>query len=204
MARSASSKTSFRTLLRENGVKHPEFAICRSVQDVWLFSEQGSRKIVIKPDDSSGSRGVVVLERDHTEESLAAAWRKTIHFSRNGLVCAEFFLPGTEVGGDAFFKDGKLHFFAITKKHLAGVMVRGHSFPARLSPLESQAIENEISRVAKALGYLNGPMNFDAILNENCATVLEVGLRSGGNGIPDIIFHSRGGRSADLGAGECS
>lgn len=192
MARTASSKTSFRTLLRDNGLQHPDFSACRSAEDVQIFARQSSRKIVVKPDDSSGSRGVSVLDKNPAQETVMNAWQKARHFSRNGLVCAETFIHGTEVGGDAFFKDGNLHFLGTTAKHLTGVIVQGHSFPGTLTPLENRSIENEILGVAGALGYTDGPMNFDLMVNETGVTVLEIGLRNGGNGIPDLIRHNRG------------
>ncbi len=192
MARTASSKTSFRTLLRENGLRHPDFSVCRSADDVQIFARRSSRKIVVKPDDSSGSRGVSVLDKNPAEETVMNAWQKARHFSRNGLVCAETFIHGTEVGGDAFFKDGKLHFLGTTAKHLTGVIVQGHSFPGTLTSFESRLIENEIASVAAAFGYTDGPMNFDVMVNETGVTVLEIGLRNGGNGIPDLIRHNRG------------
>ena len=192
MACTASSKTSFRTLLRDNGLQHPDFCVCRSAEDVKAFARQSTQRIVVKPDDSSGSRGVTVLDKNPAEETIMSAWQKAQCFSRNGLVCAETFIRGTEVGGDAFFKDGNLLFIGTTKKHLMGVIVQGHSFPCVLTPFESKLVENEILGVVKALGYTDGPINFDVMLNETGVTVLEIGLRSGGNGIPDLILRNRG------------
>jgi biotin carboxylase len=188
----ASSKTTFRTFLQKSLFNFPYFVSCTCPQDVWNFHQKSTNKIVIKPDDSSGSRGVTILEHGQTQEAVLEAYRNAVKSARNGRVCAESFVEGKEVGGEAFFLNGKLHFFTTTYKHLNGIVVQGHSVPSDLSDSELMDVRDEVSRVAFKLGYENGPMNFDVIINGRKAVILDIGLRNGGNGILDLIYHSQG------------
>jgi len=192
MADTVSSKTAFRSFLKESNLNCPEFRICKTAEDAWIFYQALETKAVIKPDDSSGSRGVTILPCGASREDVAEAYQSARNFSRSGTVCAEAFIEGVEVGGDAFFVDGDIRSFSITCKHMAGVVVRGHSLPGNLPEEKSALVKAEVGRVASTLGYNNGPVNFDVMLNGSRVTVLEMGLRNGGNGILDVIKHSEG------------
>lgn len=188
----ASSKTAFRLFLSESDLNSPDFARCECAQDVWDFYQKINDSMVVKPDDSSGSRGVTVLDSGQTKESIMVAYRNAVMFSRNGRVCAESFVEGIEAGGEAFFLNGNLQFFTTTFKHMDGVLVQGHSVPSGLSESELLIVKNEVCCAASNLGYENGPMNFDVIIHDKRAIIIELGLRNGGNGIFDLIYHSEG------------
>jgi len=187
-----SSKIGFRTFLQKNGLNCPNFAACRSAEDAISFCDSWDNGKVLKPDDSSGSRGVTILEAGAGTDMIEEAYRHAAQHSRSGLVCAEEFLAGMEVGGDAFFIDGTLGFFTTTCKHMEGTLVRGHSLPGSLPRHQVTQVKNEIYRIASRLGYRDGPINFDVMVAENGATAIEVGLRNGGNGIVDLIRCSEG------------
>lgn len=192
MAETVSSKSAFRSFLRRNNLNHPDFISCKSYEEIWAFYQKLNVKMVVKPDDSSGSRGVIVLDPGQSKKIVMDAYQNAVKFSRTGRVCAEEFIPGIEVGGEAFLQYGEIRLFTVTCKHVAGVMVQGHSLPGRLTEMETLRVKDEINQVASKLSYLNGPVNFDVMLSENKATILEMGLRNGGNGIIDLIYHSCG------------
>ena len=191
-ADTVSSKTNFRDFLTANGMNCPKHFRCRSPEDAWNFARKEPSRKVIKPDDSSGSRGVTILDCSPSERDVKDAYDHARSFSRSGIVCAETFIPGTEVGGDAFFVDGELRFFSTTCKHMHGIIVQGHSLPGVLSEKTNGLIRKELCRLSLKLGYRSGPVNFDVIVNDRDAVFLEIGLRNGGNGIIDIIYHSSG------------
>jgi len=192
MADTVSSKTAFRAFLKEHALNCPDFVVCHCARDAWGFYKRQNDKMVIKPDDSSGSRGVMILDCGQTEESVIDAYRNAVKFSRSGRVCAEAFIEGVEVGGDAFFVDGEVRFLTITRKHMDSVIVQGHSLPGSLSAAEMARVKDEIQHVASKLGYDNGAVNFDVMINAHDVTILELGLRNGGNGILDLVYHSEG------------
>lgn len=187
MAGITSSKTAFRVFQAEHGLNTPSCARCPEEMNAQAFCSSIPEEVVIKPDDSSGSRGVSILGVDRTPAAVALAFSKALSFSRTGVVCAESRLPGREAGGEAFFRDGRLMFFTTTDKHMDGVVVQGHSMPGSQPEDDLAAIRSEVERTAAALGYMNGPLNFDVMVDSGRATVIETGLRSGGNGIVDLV-----------------
>ena len=191
-AETASLKTVFRAFQEENRFNHPSYQVCSCSGDVWAFLQKAKRKIVVKPDDSSGSRGVGVVDPAATREMVDQAYRNATVFSRNGRICVESYVEGFNFGGAAFLSDGDFSFFSPTRKHMAGSLVQGHSFPSGLCEDEISVLKKEVLDTVLKLGYLNGPLDFDAVLSGREVTVLEVGLRLGGNGIVDCIKHGTG------------
>jgi biotin carboxylase len=186
-ASTASSKSNFRELQKSIGLYAPEYCSCHCFHDLSTFIASIGEKIVVKPDDSSGSRGVSVLESDTTDSALLEAYNVAKSNSKSGIVCAESFLVGVEVGGEAFFVDKELVFFTTTTKHMDGVLVLGHTVPGIISADMKTKLKDDIIAISRALQYNDGPMNFDAIVSGNDVSVLEVGLRNGGNGITEIV-----------------
>ncbi len=195
MADTVSSKLNFRSFQKSNGLPHPAFSVCHDEEHAVSFYNRMNGKVVFKPDDSSGSRGVTIVDVNQHQTHVKNAYRAAKEHCRNGRVCVEAFVPGKEVGGEAFFVDGEPRFFVTTCKHMKGVLVQGHSLPDMLSDTDRSKAQRAISAAADRLGYRNGPLNFDMILGETEAMILEMGLRNGGNGILDLI---RVGHGADL------
>ncbi|MBE0435676.1 MAG: ATP-grasp domain-containing protein [Methylomicrobium sp.] len=192
VAVTVSSKSRFRSFLQKNRLNHPEFVRCEDIEDAWTFYRNINSKIVMKPDDSSGSRGVSVIEQGQPEKVVQEAYDNAIKFSRSKVVCAEAFIDGVEVGGDAFVLNGEIIFITTTCKYFDGVVVQGHSLPSSLSDEAIPLVKDEIQRAAFQLNYLDGPINFDVMIGESKVTIIEMGLRNGGNGIVDLVYHSYG------------
>ena len=146
---------------------------------------------VIKPADSTSSRGLSILS-DPSSEDLRSAFLLASQHSRSGVVCAEAFIPGTEVGGDAFIVDGKLAFSVITHKHTENNIPVGHSVPTNISEDHQEILRTELEKACAAVGYKGGALNFDAIVSQQRATIVEMSPRLGANGIPDVIKCSTG------------
>ena len=186
VALTISSKIRFRQFLYKSGLPGPKFCFGITFDALQDELATWNDPIVFKPEDSSGSRGVSILKKWN-----AATARKYFKyaqsFSRSGMVCVETFLEGVEVGGDGFMWCGRLLFSMITHKHMEGLLVRGHSLPTNITTEQEQRVTEVIEQTCIALGYLNGPVNFDVMVNKSEAIVLEMGARNGGNGIADLI-----------------
>jgi biotin carboxylase len=146
---------------------------------------------VFKPVDSSGSRGVQVLDHAHAND-VASAFALAKSFSSSGTVCVEEFVGGTEFGGDGILLDGELVFAAITEKHLDGFVVIGHCFPSALPREDQDRVRGALAECCRAIGYSRGPLNFDVKLAPEGVVVLEMSARNGGNGIPAVIKRATG------------
>ena len=178
-------KARFRAVQARAGLPHPDFVSATSALDLAHRAVDLAPPIVVKPADSSGSRGIRRIDLEGPEAIRAAA-QEALIFSRSSEVVAEGFVAGTEVGGDAFLQDGRIAFLCPTRKLRAGFVVTGHVVPSGLAAEAEARIGAAVARAAAACGYRDGPLNFDLILGDE-AVAIEVSPRTGGNGIPQAI-----------------
>ena len=189
-ARTMAFKHRFRRFQHEHGLPHPHFANGRVLEELGSIADF-TWPLIVKPVDTSGSRGVIkVIEP--SMDAVARAFTAAKEFSRSGMVCVEEFVRGTEVGGDAIVVDGKTAFIAITRKYLDGFVVTGHSLPAAINAHAQAMVVNALESCCVALGNITGVINFDVMVDEGRTCVLEMSPRTGGNGIPAIITHATG------------
>ena len=112
--------------------------------------------------------------------------------TRSGDICIEECIEGVEVGGDGILVDGKLAFVAITHKYFNGLVVTGHRLPTNISTCDQQRVVDALETCCRTMGYLNGPLNFDVLVSDDAATIIEMSPRNGGNGIPSVIERATG------------
>jgi biotin carboxylase len=189
-----SSKNLFRPYLREHGFNCPKFASfaadATAAEVLGLVSGMAF-PIVIKPTDSSGSKGVSVVESPD-EKGVGAALTSAREFTRNGTLCAEEFIPYGYphlIGGDVFVSGGEVRFWGLMDclrdGALGGLVPAGKAYPTGLSDAQTAAVRGEISRLVKSLGLRFGEMNVEVILAPGDRPyVLELAARAGGNMIP--------------------
>lgn len=152
--------------------------------------------VLVKPVDSSGSRGVtIVREAPH----LPAAAERAFGFSRARRVVLESFVEmhGHQAAGDGFLQNGRLSFRCFANEHFGrgpdAIVPIGESFPlARPAPLHAK-IHAEIQRAMDLLGMRIGALNFDIRLDSSDRVYLmEIGPRNGGNLIPQVTRYATG------------
>lgn len=191
VAETLSNKDRFRIFQKEHELNSPNFVIGQRLEDIEDQISTLSPPLVFKPVDTSGSRGVRRLDQiDHKNCSNAFEYART--YSRSNTVCVEEFIEGIEVGGDAFLINGELAFVVITRKHTKGYVVTGHSLPTNISLENQRRVCSEIVANCLAVGYTEGPLNFDVMVSPERAVILEMSPRLGGNGIPMIIQRGTG------------
>lgn len=185
-AETMATKNRFREFLHRAGLNCPAFVAADNYDDIKTALHGLRPPIIFKPVDTSGSRGVIRIDRID-EQDCHAAFIQAQNFSRSRTVCIEEFVSGVEVGGDAILLDGRVAFAAITHKHLKGFVVTGHNLPTNISTGDQERVIQEIESVCRVLDYRDGPLNFDAIVSPDRITLLEMSARNGGNGIPAVI-----------------
>lgn len=144
---------------------------------------------VIKPTDSSGSKGVTVLQ---DADGLTAAITWAAEFSRNKVLIAEEFIKGDfpdVIGGDIFVWDNKIVFYGLMaclrSRASGGLIPVGEKNPSGLSLKQTEAVRNELQRMVTLAGIRFGELNVEILLGKNDDVhFLELGPRAGGNMIP--------------------
>lgn len=195
-----SEKHLFRAFLKDVGLPCPQaasFSKGSSVDEVAALVEGFRFPLVVKPTDSSGSKGVSVLEG---LAGLDAAIAHAGEFSRNGtLICEEYIRKSFPhvIGGDIFVVDGKVEFWGLMSclrdEGLGGLVPVGKKTPTGLSSSENAAVKGVLQRLVSALGVRFGELNLEVIVGEGGVPyVLELGSRAGGNMIPVQLSDASG------------
>lgn len=195
-----SEKHLFRGFLKEVGLPCPQaasFPKGATADEVARLVEGFRFPIVMKPTDSSGSKGVSVLD---DLSGLEAAITHAGEFSRNGmLICEEYIRKSFPhvIGGDIFVVDGKVEFWGLMSclrdEGLGGLVPVGEKIPSGLSASENDAVKEVLQRLVSALGVRFGELNVEVIVGESGVPyVLELGSRAGGNMIPVQLSDASG------------
>lgn len=192
-----SEKDEFRKFLSENEFNVPRFGQYTDVSTLLNDLNRYKFPIIIKPVDSSGSKGVSRI--DNVSEVIKC-FEKAMSFSRcKRIIVEEFILPyGAQLHGDAFVKDGKIEFIYLGDHHfdsnINNLVPISTTFPSSHSVNEINAVEQEVQRFVTAVGFRQGGINIEARINANDGKVylIEIGARNGGNFTPIVIQYASG------------
>lgn len=185
-------KHNFRKFLGENGFACPRnftFKVGADIEELKEKMQELDFPIVVKPTDSSGSKGVTVLK---SAEGLDAAIAWAESYSRNKILIVEEFIESNfpaVIGGDIFVWDGKVILYGemacLRGSEYNGLIPVGKKSPAGLNSKQIENVHKELQRIITMLGIKFGELNIEILLDKNDNVhFLELGPRAGGNMIP--------------------
>lgn len=184
-----------RKLWYEAGVPSPRFQTFKSKEDVIAAIPIFGFPLIIKPTDSSGSRGVTKIESIHDDLGLAV--ERAFNYAKTGEILLEDFMLGVEFTVEVFCVDGKVIVLAVTEKKKVdgtrGTVARELATPARSKELVARITDAVIAAFV-ALDYFEGPGHAEAILMEDGSVgLVEVAGRGGGFMVFDKFVPSTSG-----------
>lgn len=193
------NKDKFRNFLSENGFYSPKAKGFDDVENALIELKKGyfNYPVIVKPVDSSGSKGVGKIE---IFEQAANKINYAMNFSRSKRIIIEEFVEkyGYQIAGDGLSVDGKLIFRCFANDHFNPKCENpfvpiAASFPYNMPKNVQKKIHNEIQKLLTALNMKTSTYNFDMRIDENYNVYLmEVAPRDGGNYIPDVIRYATG------------
>ena len=193
------NKDKYRSFLLDNGFHSPAARSYKSLPPASIDLEAGvlSLPVLVKPSDSSGSKGISLVRK---LAELPGAFDAALSRSRAGVVVMEEFVEkaGYQIAGDGLSIDGKLSFTYFGNDHFdrdgANPFVPvAASFPSIFPEHILEKVRSEIQRLISLLGMKTCLYNFDIrIGRDEEVYLMEVAPRSGGNYIPQIIKHATG------------
>lgn len=183
-------KDLFRRFLKENGFNTPKSESFTRIGDALDFFHECGDKAIVKPVDSSGSKGVKIVEND---KDLIEAFKKALEICREQIVVVEQVVDNKYrfvIGGDGFIVNGDLRVSCLMNCHrdtLCNPLVPvGKSFPPIFEEYELETANGEIQRALINLQMGLGALNLEVIVDSSGETYLiEIGPRNGGNLIPE-------------------
>lgn len=182
----ATNKAEMRKALQVSNVPIPKFYVVSNKEEYKEVVKQFNVPFIVKPADSSGSRGIFEVKDIHNEDLIIEAYEYCHPYSRVGDVVVEEYMDGPEVSVETLTVNGECHVIQITDKLTTGAphyVEMGHSQPTMLS----NEIAEQISKVAKAankaIGIKNGPSHTEIIVTKEGPKIVELGARLGGDNI---------------------
>ncbi len=153
-----------------------------------------SYPFVVKPNDSSGSKGVRVV-RSAAELGRALEQARSISPTQS-VVCEEL-VVGMHCSVDVFLRDSRVEFMAVAQKMMTSepFMIPLHYvMPAEVREPVRDSIKEYVERICKGLDIVSGPITCDVVVRDADEAVyfIEMGARAAGNGISMLMNHAYG------------
>ncbi len=186
------NKDQFRAFLKENGFHAPLANGYTTQMEMEKDIQHYHLPVIVKPVDSSGSKGVTVLQ---SWDGLAQAAEFAFSFSRTHHLIVEEYIEKKHkylIGGDIFVYEGKVIQWGLMNCHrddqVNPLVPVGKSYPLLLSEQDIKNVKDTLQRMVDKLGILSGPMNVELVVDQNNRVwPIDIGPRSGGNMIPDLL-----------------
>ena len=148
--------------------------------------------IIVKPTDSSGSKGVTVLEN---KDGLEKALKYAKIYSRNGILILEEFIHRDHphvIEAEIFAINGKVVswglIISIRDNDSNPLLPSAYSYPLELDENRKRIVRDEISKLISSTGNTSGAFNIEMIIDKNNRLFfLDAGPRIGGNMLPEYI-----------------
>ena len=183
------NKDKFRSFLLQNGFNCPRSKGYANADDAVCEKDTFEYPVIIKPVDSSGSKGVTILDSpDGFEKAVDFAFS----YSRGGRIIIEQFIVHKYdflIGGDIFVNNGDVIIWGLMncfRRHSANPLVPGGKiFPALLSEADDAAVKRTLRDMVTKLGINFGAMNVELLIDKSGKVFpIDIGPRAGGNMIP--------------------
>ena len=190
-----SRKDLFRDFMLTNGFLVPQSKSVQDYEDAKVFQKHIGKTIIIKPVDSSGSKGIYRIEPGEGFEQKFVLAKS---YSKVGIVIVEEFITkkGHQIGGDGFLVDGKLVFRCFGDIHFSKtnpLLPCSVSVPNLHQDYIVEKVHQEVQKLLTSIGMRMGAVNFDILVDENDRIfIIEIGPRNGGNMIPELTEYCTG------------
>jgi hypothetical protein len=183
----AVNKVVQRKMWLKDDIDQPKFDIFNNTESANAFGSTANLPFVVKPSDSSGSRGVTIVSQLH---ELNGAIEQARRFAKLNEIIIENFMAGTEYTVEVIAIDGEVHTLLITRKAKVSESTRTVSRElVSISPENPlyQIISNLAISAFKSLRINNGPGHLEMIVNESTGPVgvIEAAFRGGGFNLAD-------------------
>lgn len=194
VAGACSNKIEARRRLQTENCSQPLFEVVANQNEAEFAADKIGYPCVVKAPDSSGSRGIVKIQK---KEEAKEAFIEAKRYTRDERVLVEEYIAGLEFGAQTFSIQGACELVLLHNDTLSEppyMIPIGHSMPFRfLTDKEREQAVLDIKKAVEVLGIKDGPANVDLILDENTnrVKIIEIGARIGATCLPELVtYHS--------------
>jgi biotin carboxylase len=188
-----SNKYLMKQVLREAGVLVPDFWKIETI-DSLVDNLCGGKKYVLKPVDSRGARGVLLIDSD---TDLKWAFEESIKHSPSGCLILEEYLDGPQISTESLVQNGSLYHVGFADRNYdkleqfqPHIIEDGGSQPSMLSPKIRKSIFEMAGKAGSALGLETGVLKGDMVWHQEKPFVIEVATRLSGGWFSSVQIPS--------------
>lgn len=189
-AHNSTNKIQMRKIFEENNLPTVSFCEISSLETAFEAAEKLGFPFVLKPAESSGSRGVTVIT---AKNQISEAFTSAQNHATEKLCIAEAFFEGLECTIEGFSNKGEHTILAVSEKKKLETKYRVATelfYPPSFAKNIVNHIKDVINEAVKALGIEIGSTHSEVIVNLETEEliIVEVAARGGGFGISDKII----------------
>ncbi len=168
------------------GIFHEQSFSCP--QKAASYLRKSRRTLIVKPIDSSGSKGVSIFQ---PLDDPDAAIEKAFSFSSEIIIEDYFEKEDKQLCGDGFFQKGKIVFIAFGDGHFpqsSHPEPFAETFPSEHSEESLALAKTALEALLRKAKFAEGAFNFDIIITKEARPlILECAPRAGGNFLASLI-----------------
>ena len=180
------TKDQFETLIAKDQYK----SLCRqfgvpTIPEYDIDDDNIIYPVIVKPVDSSGSRGITICFNRKELETAVEVGRKA---SKQGKVLIERYMDGREVTVFWTFQDGDYYLSALANRHVKHnqgddviPLPVGYTFPSVYLPKYRKEVEENCKRMFSHLGLKDGMMFMQCKVEDGICFVYDLGYRLTGS-----------------------
>lgn len=162
-------------------IKYPKSILINSFNEIDEVLKKIPLPIVMKPTDSSGSQGVVIVSK---KDDLRFAFEEAIKFSTDNVILVEEYIEGSHHDVNGLFWNGEFFPCGIGDRYFTKgrypVPHHGY-FPTSLPKQKTDQLYNLVEHGARAMGIDHGPVKGDCIIRNGECFVYEISPRFHGD-----------------------
>jgi biotin carboxylase len=170
-----------REAFRSAGLLTPDFrAVSTAENALSAWDDFESEACVLKPVDSSGSRGVSFVG---SRAEVQAAFELARRHSQSGRVMVESFMPGIEYSVEAWVVGSEVHVLASSEKVRTQppyLLDRQVHFPDSLPSERRERMIAHAVRAIQACGFRDCPVHLECIDHSDGPMIVELAARGAG------------------------
>ncbi len=183
-AQLATDKLAMKEKFAEDCIPIPWFKQVNSTDHLFELTKIRGYPLVLKPVDSRGSRGVLLLT---DKVDLAWAFSESQKHSPSNRVMVEEFLDGPQISTESIVLDGQAYTpgfadrnYELLKRYAPNIIENGGELPSFLSQCVQTSVAELVNNAARSMGITNGVVKGDIVVNKDKAYVIELAARLSG------------------------
>ncbi len=183
-ARLAQDKLAMKQCFADAGVPVPWFAALANVEQLKRFAKQRDFRLVVKPVDSRGSRGV---QRLQPGIDLAEVFERAVTQSPTRRVMVEEYLEGPQISTESILINGEGatpgfsdRNYELIERYAPYFIENGGDLPSHLDERTQEAVKRAAESAGRALGVSTGNIKGDLVVANGKPYVIELAARASG------------------------